>query len=159
MDRPLDAIDRAILRAFQDDARVSNKELAARVHLSPSSCHERVKRLLREGIIGQARAEVSSAELGISLQALIGTRLRDHTSTNLEAFQAYVLEFEEVVALHHVTGEKDYFLRVAVRDAEHLRELVVKLSARTELERLETFVILNEHSRPLPDLTMSRSDP
>ncbi|MEM7352862.1 MAG: Lrp/AsnC family transcriptional regulator [Acidobacteriota bacterium] len=153
MGRGLDDIDRAILRAFQEDARVSNKELAAKIHLSPSSCHERVKRLHRQGILRGSRAEVSPSVFGISLQALIGTRLRDHTSVNLEAFKAYVLGFDEVVALHHVTGEKDYFLRVAVRDSEHLRELVLKLSARTELERLETFVILDEESRPLPDLT------
>lgn len=156
MGRSLDDIDRAILRAFQENARVSNKELAARIHLSPSSCHERVKRLHRSGVIRASRAEVSPNVLGISLQAMIGTRLRDHTSDNLEAFQAYVLQFDEVVALQHVTGEKDYFLRVAVRNAEHLRQLVLKLSARTELERLETFVILDEHSRPLPDLSAVR---
>ena len=58
---------------------------------------------------------------------------------------------EEVVAFYHVTGARDFILHVAVRDAEHLRQLIVEqLTACTELEHLETSLILQEANRPLP---------
>lgn len=152
MGRKLDETDRTILQAFQEDARISNKELAARVNLSPSTCHERVKRLQDDGILGPSRAEIQPSALGIGLQAMIGVRLNDHTSEHLEGFQEYVLQFEEVTAVYHVTGATDYILRVAVRDADHLRRLVLKLSGRSDLQRSETFVVLHEINRALPDL-------
>lgn len=158
MVRKLDETDRAILQAFQQDARLSNKELAARVHLSPSTCHERVKRLQDEAILGPSRTQVDPTALGIGLQAMIGVRLSEHTSEHLESFQDYVLQFEEVTALFHVTGATDYILRVAVRDADHLRRLVLKLSGRSDLERSETFVVLHEIKRALPDLLGNEPD-
>jgi DNA-binding Lrp family transcriptional regulator len=74
----LDRIDFALLAALQKDARLSNKELAARVALAPSSCLERVRRLREEGVLTGFRAQVDPRALGIAMQALVFVRLARH---------------------------------------------------------------------------------
>ena len=149
--RALDDIDRKIIRALQEDARLSNKELAARVHLAPSSCLERARRLKESGVLAAFHTRIDPAAIGIGLQAMITAKLRSHSAESREAFCEQALGCEEVVALYHLTGDRDFLLHVAVRDAEHLRRLIVeRLSGPTELEDLETSLILEEKQRPLP---------
>ena len=149
--RPLDEIDRKIIRALQENARLSNKELAAKVHLAPSSCLERARRLKDSGVLASFRTSIDPSAIGIGLQAMISVQLRGHGAENREAFREHALAREEVVALYHLTGARDFMLHVAVRDADHLRRLIVEeLSARAEIESLETSVILEETRRPLP---------
>ncbi len=149
--RALDDIDRKIIRALQENARLSNKELAAKVHLAPSSCLERARRLKDSGVLAAFHTRIDPAAIGVGLQAIISAKLRGHSCENREAFREQALGREEVVALYHVTGARDFILHVAVRDAEHLRQLIVEgLSASTELEHLETSLILQESNRPLP---------
>ena len=80
MSRPLDQIDVAILVALQNDARLSNKELAARVGLAPSSCLERVRRLDRDGVIRGYHARLHPPAVGMGLEAMISIRLDRQTS-------------------------------------------------------------------------------
>lgn len=138
----LDRIDFAILRALQNDGRLSNKELAARVHLSPSSCWERVRQLRRQGVIRGYRAEVEPKALGIRLQAMIGVRLTRHTRDRVESFRAHALGVPEVVAIYHVTGAWDFLVHIAVRDADHLRDLALEaFTSRPEVSHMETWLI------------------
>ena len=154
--RALDEIDHKIIRALQENARLSNKELAARVHLAPSSCLERARRLKDSGVLAAFHTRVDPAAIGVTLQAMISAKLRGHTQANRDAFREQALRREEVIAIYHVTGARDFILHVAVRDAEHLRRLIVDgLSAGTELEHLETSIILQEENRPLPIFTDS----
>ncbi len=149
--KALDDTDRKIIRALQENARLSNKELAAKIHLAPSSCLERARRLKDSGVLASFQTRIDPAAIGVGLQAMISAKLRSHTPKNREAFHQQALACEEVVAFYHVTGARDFILHVAVRDAEHLRQLIVEqLSASTELEHLETSLILQEANRPLP---------
>lgn len=153
MKRTLDEIDFKIVKALQENARLSNKELAAQVHLAPSSCLERARRLQEAGIFQGFHSRVDPASIGIGLKALVSAKLTKATREHLQAFQQELLDFEEVVALYHVTGASDFLIHVVVRDAEHLRRLVVEqLADRDGIERLETAVILNETQRQLPIL-------
>lgn len=79
MDQPLDRIDRAILAHLQKNARLSNKELAAKVGLAPSSCLARVQRLTKQGVIKGFHAFVDPQALGIGLQALVAVKLKQHS--------------------------------------------------------------------------------
>jgi len=138
----LDRIDFAILDALQNNGRLSNKELAAMVHLSPSSCWERVRQLREEGVVVGFHAELDPRALGIGLQAMIGVRLKRHTREAVESFRAHALGIEEVIAVYHVTGNKDFLVQVAVRDAEHLRDLALEaFTTRPEVANLETSLI------------------
>lgn len=149
--RALDDIDHKIINALQDNARLSNKELAAKVHLAPSSCLERARRLKESGVLASFHTRIDPAAVGVGLQALISVQLRGHSPENREAFRAHALACEEVVAFYHLTGAGDFMVHVAVRDADHLRRLIVEeLSAQAEIESLETSVILEETRRPMP---------
>jgi DNA-binding Lrp family transcriptional regulator len=141
------------LGELQKDARLSNKELAARVALAPSSCLERVRRLRREGVLRGFHAEVDPAALGIGLEALIAVRLTRHSRELMRRFRAHVDPLPEVVAVFHVGGRNDFLLQVAVRDVEHLRNFALDaLTGLEEVAHLETSLIFEHAPRlPLPD--------
>lgn len=150
----LDSIDLAILAALQEDGRRSNKELAAEVHLSPSSCWERVRKLEQEDVILGYHAAVHPAAVGIGLQAMIGVRLERHTREAVESFRLHALAIPEVLAVYHVTGATDFLIQVAVRDAEHLRDLAMEaFTTHSEVASLETSLIFQEDRKagiPVP---------
>ena len=148
MNTSLDRIDFAILEALQNNGRLSNKELAALVHLSPSSCWERVRQLREEGVLVGFHAELDPKAVGIGLQAMIGVRLKRHTREAVESFRAHALGIEEVIAVYHVTGDKDFLVQVAVRDAEHLRDLALEaFTTRREVANLETSLIFESATK------------
>lgn len=151
--RPLDRIDRALVAAVQEDVRRSNKELAARVGLSPSACLERMRRLRARGVIRGAWAELDPRALGIELEAMISVTLRQHVRADVESFRAHALGLPEVVAVHHVAGQVDFLVQVAVRNSRHLRDLALDaFSARAEVARIETAIIFATTWSPrLPD--------
>jgi DNA-binding Lrp family transcriptional regulator len=145
--KPLDQIDFGILQALQKNARLSNKELAAAVGLAPSSCLERVKRLLRDGVLRAFHAELDPHAVGVGLQAMIAVRLRRHSRRMVQTFRSHALSLPEVVSVSHVTGRTDFLVHVAVRDADHLRSLGMDaFTSRPEVSHIETSLIF-EHVR------------
>ena len=135
MKRQLDDLDFKIIKALQGNARLSNKELAARVHLSPSSCLERSRRLREAGVLESFFTRVDAKAVGVSLQAMIAVKLERHSQASREGFRECALGREEVVALYHVTGGNDFLIHVAVRDTEHLRRLIVEELSRWRRDR------------------------
>jgi len=121
----LDRIDLLLLAELQRKGRLTNTELAERVHLSPSACLRRVQRLEREGVIAGYRAEVSAEHLGLGLQAFVRVQLKHHDSAAVAGFAALVNGWDEVVACHALTGDMDYLLQIAVRDLEHFSRFLL----------------------------------
>jgi DNA-binding Lrp family transcriptional regulator len=152
--RPLDRTDRRIVALLQEDARRSNKELAALAGIAPSTCSERLQRLRDEGVFRGFHAEVEPRHLGIHLQAMIAIRLRRHAASEVDAFRDHALALDEVVAVSHVTGANDFLVHVVVRDADHLRELAVSgFTTMPEVAHIETSLIFEHRAKPtLPDL-------
>ena len=149
MKRNLDRIDYKILTALQKNGRLSNKELAAQVGLAPSSCLERVRRLREDGVLQGFHAEVEPAALGLMLQAMVAVRMRYHSKEMFTAFQNHLMSRPEVTAAYHLAGADDFLVHVAVRDANHLRDLVMEaFSSRPEVERLETALIFDHMRSP-----------
>ena len=142
----IDRIDFAILAALQNNARLSNKELSARIGLAPSSCLERVRALTRRGVLVGSHAEVSSAALGIGLEALVAIRLVKHSRDTFRRLYAHLRSLPEVLCVFHVTGVNDLQVHVAVRDIHHLRGLIVeRFATRPEVDHCETAVIYELH--------------
>ena len=140
----LDATDFEILRQLQNNARISNKDLAERIGLAPSTTLVRTRQLERAGIIRSYRAAIDPAALGIGLQALIAVRLREHTAADVAAFQDYVLGLPEVMRLYHVAGADDFLVHVGVRDSDALRDFAMSaLTTRPEVAHLETGLIFS----------------
>jgi DNA-binding Lrp family transcriptional regulator len=141
-----DRIDRAIIVELQRDSRIANKELAARVGVAPSTCLERVRRLVTRKVLRGFHAEVDLAAIGRSIQAIIAVRLTVHSRTVIDEFYGHVLELPATVSVFHVGGADDYLVHVAVQDMTQLRNLVLDLTARREVEHVETRIIF-EHAR------------
>jgi DNA-binding Lrp family transcriptional regulator len=146
---PLDRIDRQILRLLSNDARMSNKELAAAVGLAPSSCHVRLQRLLDDGWLQGFHARVRPEAFGIGMRAIVFVRIARHTATLLDAFREHVRRLPEVLDVFYVAGSHDFLVHVAVRDVEHLRRLVAeRLSTHEAIGHVETSLVFEHHHRP-----------
>lgn len=141
----MDRIDYKIVRLLRNNARLSNKELAEKVGLAPSSCLVRVRQLRRSGVLTGFVAEVNPAALGVGLQALISVKLKRHFKPDVEAFRQYALALPEVVRFYHVAGPIDFLLHVWTRDSSHLRDFAMTaITAREEVSHIETELIF-EH--------------
>jgi DNA-binding Lrp family transcriptional regulator len=143
--KALDRIDYEIVRLLRNNARLSNKQLAEKVGLAPSSCLVRTRQLQQSGVLTGFKAEVNPAALGVGLQAMISVRLKRHFKPDIEAFRQHALELPEVVRFYHVAGPIDFLIHVWVRDSEHLRDLAITaITAREEVSHIETELIF-EH--------------
>lgn len=125
----LDDFDRRILSALSDDARMSLKELAARVSLSSPSTSERLKRLEERGVIRAFSLDIDPQALGYTLQAMV--RIRPLPG-NLHAVQRLIEEIPEVVECDKVTGEDCFFARLHVRTIGQLDEILDRIADRSE---------------------------
>jgi DNA-binding Lrp family transcriptional regulator len=119
-DVQLDATDRAILTELQRDGRVSNLELAQRVHLSPSACLRRVKALEERGVIAQYVALLNPRAIGRHGTSYTIINLESMNTPLLQAFEQAVQAEPEVLDCFYVAGSNDYLIRFAYRDAEDL---------------------------------------
>lgn len=143
----LDQIDRQILRILQDDGRIGWSELGARVHLSPNAAAERVRRLVRAGVIRRFTAEVDQAKLGRTLEAVVDVRVSDP-----KRFQDGALELDEITWIAHVTGRTDFQVHVSCAGTAGLNSLLSHF--REELGATETLTtvvldhIRSDRSRP-----------
>lgn len=155
MIRSLDRIDRGIVARLQENARLSNKELAAAVGIAPSTCSERLRRLEAAGVLAGYHAVVDPRVLGGGLQAMIAVRLHRHERTQVDRFRAYAESLPEVVAFFHMAGSNDFLVHVVVRDSDHLRDIAMgAFTAQPEVAHIETSIIF-EHTRfpHVPDYT------
>jgi DNA-binding Lrp family transcriptional regulator len=116
----LDSIDRAILTELQHAGRISNQELAQRVHLSPSACLRRVKALEDSGVIAQYVALVNPRAVGKHGISFTIINLDSMNTPQLEAFEQAVRDTPEILDCYYVAGANDYLIRFAYRDAEDL---------------------------------------
>ncbi len=126
----LDAIDRAILNQLQADARLSNQELAQRIHLSPSACLRRVKALEDAGVIEQYVALVNPTAVGKHGTSFTIVNLEGTNNVVLAAFEKAVREVPEVLDCFYVAGSNDYLIRFAYRDAHDLERFHSEVLAR-----------------------------
>ena len=116
----LDSIDRAILAELQHAGRLSNLELAQRVHLSPSACLRRVKALEDNGVIAEYVALLNPRAVGKHGISYTIINLDTMGTPQLEAFEQAVKDTPEILDCFYVAGANDYLIRFAYRDAEDL---------------------------------------
>ncbi len=121
----IDATDARILEALQADAKLTNVELAARVHLSPSPCLARVRRLEEVGLISKYVALLDPLRLGLSVSVFIQIRLEKQVERALEVFEAAIGKYPEVMECYLMTGDADYLIRVVVPDVQALERFIV----------------------------------
>ena len=125
----LDKLDRAILRALQDNGRATCEALGAHIGLSPSAVLRRIRQLEDSGIIARYVALVPPEAVGLGLTAYLNVRLEKNTESHkrnpMDVFRASVQTWPEVVECVSLTGEMDYLLRVVVADMQHYSRFIM----------------------------------
>lgn len=143
MSTTFDRIDRKILNLLQDNGRITNAKLAQEVGLSPPPMLERVKKLEKNGIIKKYVALVDPRKVDRGTIAFVEVSLRLHRQDAIEEFVTEIQKFPEVLECHHITGEEDYLLKVAVKDIEEYeRFLRLKLTGFSGISKLKTYFVL-----------------
>ena len=126
----LDAIDRSILDELQRDGRLSNVDLAQRVHLSPSACLRRVKQLEDGGVIDRYVALVNAKAVGQPGTSFTIVNLERLTAAAIEAFELAVRDTPRILDCFYVAGTNDYLIRFTYRDSEDLERFHAEVLMR-----------------------------
>lgn len=122
----LDRTDLQILAELEENGRLTNAALAARVGVAESTCIQRVRGLRDAGVITRFRADIDPASLGLGIQAVIKVRLGSHNRDHVMSFHATLADIPGALTIFHVAGEDDYLVHVAVETAAALRDLVLE---------------------------------
>ncbi|MFN0113391.1 MAG: Lrp/AsnC family transcriptional regulator [Paracoccaceae bacterium] len=120
----MDGFDRAILKALQQDASLTNAALGDRVNLSASQCSRRRAALEAAGVIAGYSARLDPAQLGFGMRAMIRVNLRGHSQKEDDSFIDFVRRQPPVITAHSVSGDADYVLEVLVRDLASFAEFI-----------------------------------
>ncbi len=126
----VDALDQSILERLQEDARLSNVELARAVNLSPSPCLARVRRLEESGLIRRYVTLLDPVKLGLTVSVLVQVTLEKQIEPALEAFEKAIRARPEVMECYLMTGDADYLLRVVVRDVPAFERFILDFLSR-----------------------------
>lgn len=134
----LDAIDRRILAALQEDGRMTNVELAKRAGISAPPCLRRVRALEEAGIIRGYHADTDPQRVGweITFFAIVG--LESQKEAVLSAFEQLVATWDEVRECHMIRGGGDFLLRLVARDTAHENQLTQRLTGAPTVSRVQT---------------------
>jgi DNA-binding Lrp family transcriptional regulator len=136
-----DSVTRALLSELQKDARQTNKALAEKVGLAPSTCLERVRELQSRGVIRGFRAIVDPASVGRPMEAILSLQQRAAQRHAIESLLENCAARPETVRVMALTGTTDFIVHVAVRDMNHLRDLVWSLTERPEVARVQSSLV------------------
>ena len=148
-----DKTDLAILRILLQDARRTLQEIGAEVGLSPTSCWSRIKRLQDEGVIKRYTVEVDPASLGYQDTVIVQLTLESHTEDTLYAFGQVLATIPEILEAYLVSGDYDYYIRIAVRDTRDyerlLREKLYKIPGIRHSKSHFVLRVLKESTVPV----------
>jgi Lrp/AsnC family transcriptional regulator, leucine-responsive regulatory protein len=141
----LDQIDRNILRALQQDGRITNQDLAAKAGISPSACFDRLRKLREQGYVTDIVALLNPEKLDRSLLVFIEVLLDRTTNNVFETFAEAVKNMPEILECHMVAGGFDYLLKTRVANmAAYRRFLGDSLTHMTGIRETRTYAVLEE---------------
>lgn len=144
MEINLDAQDKAIIHALQEDSSISNLELSKKIGLSPSACLTRTKNLKEQGVIKQYTAIVDEQKLGIGLIAFTMVNLSPLTREVANNFLATINEIPNVLECYTVTGSRDFLLKVVAKDIGSFRDFIIDtIMAIPGVDKVETSIVMN----------------
>ncbi|MER7557522.1 Lrp/AsnC family transcriptional regulator [Nocardioides sp. NPDC126508] len=129
-DQSIDDLDRAIIGELEDDARLSNAELARRVGLTPAPCLRRVQRLESEGVIKGYHARIDPKSGGRGFEVIVAIDIAVNDGKTIEDFETAAVAIPEVTEMRRMLGQPDYYLRVQVADPEAYEALILGTISR-----------------------------
>lgn len=141
----LDDKDAEILRALQQNARLTNKELAAKVHLSTTPTYERVKRLERQGFIKQYATILDAGRLNKGFAVFCSIKLRQLNKDRAMAFTEMIRNIPEVTECYNISGSFDYMLRIQAPDMKYYQQFLLNVIGQHEnIASIESTFVMEE---------------
>ncbi|WP_347922909.1 Lrp/AsnC family transcriptional regulator [Pontimicrobium sp. SW4] len=138
----LDQKDIRILTLLQNNARLSNKELAVELDIAPSTCHERLKKLTNEGFFKAFNADLNLKKLGVNIEVLVAVRLKRHEREIVNSFIKKLNSIKGVIRFYHLAGDTDFMIHVAVIDSDSLRSFIMdELASFHNIDHIESSMI------------------
>lgn len=119
-----DKFDLAILKVLQQDARASLQDISKRVGLSPTPCWTRIKRMEAEGVIRGYTVRIDPPSVGLTETVIVQVTLESHTDETLYEFGKILEQIPEVLEAYLVSGDYDYYIRIAVKDTRDYERLL-----------------------------------
>ena len=151
--KSFDKSDLAILRMLLTDSRCTLNEIGAAVGLSPTTCWTRLKRLETEGVIQRYTVQIDKTKLGYLDSVIVQVTLESHSDETLYEFGRTLSGIPEVVEAYLVSGDYDYYIRIAVRDTRDyerlLREKLYKIPGIRHSKSHFVLRALKENGQPL----------
>jgi DNA-binding Lrp family transcriptional regulator len=137
-------IDKKILETLQENGRIKNSDLAKIINISPPPTAERVKKLEKNGYIKKYVALVDPMKVGITCFTYVEVTLIRHGKEAVERFMSSIVEIEEVLECHHITGDADFLLKIATKDIPNYEKFIIQtLTALPDVQHLKTLVVLS----------------
>ncbi len=141
----LDSIDLQILRTLQKNAKLTTKELADAVHLTPTPVFERQKRLERKGYIKKYVAVLDPDKLNRSLMVFCQVKLKQINREIADDFQRRIIRIPEITECYNTSGTYDYLLKIRVADMHEYQQLVLnKIGTIESLASIESTFVMSE---------------
>ncbi|MDY0242633.1 MAG: Lrp/AsnC family transcriptional regulator [Rhodospirillaceae bacterium] len=141
----LEHADLRILKALQQDGRLTNQSLAAEIGLSPSPCWRRVRQLEEDGIIQGYRADLDRRAIGLGVLAFIRVKIDSHSESEAEEFSQSVLALDEVVACFAIAGDADFLLQIVAADLDAYARFAMAVVRRLpRIKEMQTMFVLKE---------------
>lgn len=147
----LDETDRRILRHMQQDASLSQRELADRVGLSQNACWRRLTRLREAGLTGQT-LRLDPRAVGFALTVIVMVRTRHHSTEWLKTFRSHVTAIPNVIDFYRIAGDYDYLLKIVAEDMNDYDRIYRRLIDKVELDSVNSFITMEAiaENRDLP---------
>ncbi|EJE4161950.1 Lrp/AsnC family transcriptional regulator [Vibrio parahaemolyticus] len=140
----MDKIDRQLLHLIQKDATLTTAELADQVGLSASPCARRLKRLEQEGVISGYRAMISRGAVGIAMTVFVEVSLNNHQASSIDEFETAIVDLDEVISCHVVSGAYDYLLEVVSKDLPGYESFTRKLQRLENVKDIHTHLAIRQ---------------
>ncbi|MCK0158249.1 Lrp/AsnC family transcriptional regulator [Cellulophaga sp. F20128] len=141
----LDQKDIQILKLLQNNARLSNKELAVALDIAPSTCHERLKKLTQKDFFKAFNADLNLKKLGFNIEVLVAVRLKKHEREVVNSFIQKLHSLKGVIRFYHLAGETDFMLHVAVENSNSLRSFIMdELANFSFIDHIESSLIYHD---------------
>lgn len=139
-----DDIDKKILSVLQNDAQITNVELAKRIGISPPATLDRVKRLEKNGVIKKYVALVDPDKISKGIFAIVSVSLEVHQLSAIDQFTKQIKKLDEVLECYHVAGEEDFILKIAVSSIEDYEKFILqKLTKLQGVSKINTKFVLS----------------
>jgi len=141
----IDKIDKSILKLLQRNSKLTIKEIASKLNLTPTPIFERIKRLEKDHYITSYRAQIDRKKIGLSLLVFCNISLKQHEATFISKFEKDIQQFPEIIECYHIGGMSDYLIKVVAEDMDTYQYFVSKkLATIDNIGQVQSSFVMTE---------------